>query len=110
MATGPKLAPRTTRIQLKYDANGVTSVPPSPVRLEKNQKVEFFSDGPVTVELSPASAYQPSKWSTGDAKPVLVKKAVKGKVWCAFGQFNPKIVKKAGWGIDIDPEGNTVVG
>src|SRR5690348_7855678 len=83
---------RTTKVRLTYDFNkGTLKTKPSPLHLQKGDSVEFVcSQGTVHVLLSPAKAYKPNVFRTGDS-PVAVIQSAKGMIWCGGTfQFNGK--------------------
>jgi hypothetical protein len=69
------------RLNYNFSKRTIKTVPRI-VRLKKGEAIEFISkQGTLHVLLTPASAYQPAEFRTGDA-PVIVKRVVKGMFWC----------------------------
>ena len=110
--SAPTTATDARMIRLTYDLKKdiVTSEPSSPLKFKVGEYLEFdSSQGPVTVDLKPASAYKPSVYHTG-SEPVRVVKKVAGKIWCTVFNTTPGgakshvgYPKNKRYGVDVRP-------
>jgi hypothetical protein len=74
---------KSVKVRLTYDFDKRTlKTSPSRLRLRKGESVVFAcTQGSVHILLSPATAYKPHVYRTGDA-PVAVRRSAKGMIWC----------------------------